>query len=143
MTRSKIDQAKLTHDDLLRLPEDNLRHEIIDGVHFVNASPNLYHQTVSRRIQHQLYTQIELPGHGSSIPISMLSISSSSARTPTARPRDAPRSSSTVVSPACASICVGCGEQHATEPAPTAYRCLIPSLTTDRLAAVRARSSGG
>jgi Uma2 family endonuclease len=64
MTTSKSDQAKLTHEDLLRLPEDNLRHEIIDGVHFVNASPNLYHQTVSRRIQYQLYTQIELPGHG-------------------------------------------------------------------------------
>jgi len=30
----------------------------------VSASPNLYHQTVSRRLQYQLYTQIELTGRG-------------------------------------------------------------------------------
>ena len=34
--------AKFTYEDLLRFPPDDLRHEIIDGVHFVNASPNLY-----------------------------------------------------------------------------------------------------
>jgi Uma2 family endonuclease len=64
MTNSKTDQAKLTHADLLRMPEDHLRHEIIDGVHFVNESPNLYHQTVLGRLYYQLYTQIELAGHG-------------------------------------------------------------------------------
>jgi Uma2 family endonuclease len=46
------------------IPPDGKRHEIIDGEHFVNPSPNLYHQEVSRHIQFQLYTQIELAGLG-------------------------------------------------------------------------------
>lgn len=39
--------AKLTYDDFLLFPDDGLRHEIIDGVHYVTASPNTKHQTVS------------------------------------------------------------------------------------------------
>jgi hypothetical protein len=29
--------TKMTYEDLLLLPEDGLRHEIIDGEHYVNA----------------------------------------------------------------------------------------------------------
>ena len=46
------------------IASDGKRHEIIDGEHFVNPAPNLYHQEVSRHIQFQLYTQIELAGLG-------------------------------------------------------------------------------
>lgn len=46
------------------IPDDACRHEIIDGDHFVNLAPNLYHQTDSRRIQFQLYTAIEVPELG-------------------------------------------------------------------------------
>ena len=46
------------------IPDDGRRHEIIDGEHIVNPAPNLYHQTLSRRIQFQLYSQIELRGLG-------------------------------------------------------------------------------
>lgn len=46
------------------IPADGKRHEIIHGEHFVNPAPNLYHQEVSRHIQFQLYTQIELTGQG-------------------------------------------------------------------------------
>ncbi len=42
------------------IPSDGRRHEIIAGDHFVNPAPNLYHQEVSRHIQFQLYTEIEL-----------------------------------------------------------------------------------
>jgi Uma2 family endonuclease len=36
---------RLTYDDFLLFPEgDGLRHEIIDGVHYVTAAPNLRHQ---------------------------------------------------------------------------------------------------
>lgn len=42
------------------IPNDGRKHEIIRGVHYVNPAPNLYHQEVSRHIQFQLYTQIEL-----------------------------------------------------------------------------------
>jgi len=51
---------KLTYDDYLRFPEDGRIHEIIDGEHVVNPAPGTYHQTLSRRIQFELYTQIEL-----------------------------------------------------------------------------------
>jgi Uma2 family endonuclease len=42
------------------IPYDGKIHEIICGEHFTNDIPNLYHQEVSRHIQFQLYTQIEL-----------------------------------------------------------------------------------
>jgi Uma2 family endonuclease len=38
---------KLTYDDLLLLPEDRNRHELIDGEHYVTPSPNTKHQRVS------------------------------------------------------------------------------------------------
>lgn len=46
------------------IPSDGKRHEIISGEHSVNPTPNLYHQELSRHIQFQLYTQIELKGFG-------------------------------------------------------------------------------
>lgn len=46
------------------IPVDGKRHEIIAGEHFVNPSPSTYHQELSRHIQFQLYSQIELSGRG-------------------------------------------------------------------------------
>ena len=37
---------KLTYDDFLLFPDDGKRHELIDGEHYVTASPNLKHQQV-------------------------------------------------------------------------------------------------
>jgi Uma2 family endonuclease len=37
---------KLTYDDLMLLPDDGKRHEIIDGEHYVTPSPNIRHQTL-------------------------------------------------------------------------------------------------
>ena len=62
-TSTKI-AGKLGYADYVRIPNDGLRHEIIDGDHFMNPAPGTYHQTVSKRLQHQLYTQIELNGLG-------------------------------------------------------------------------------
>jgi Uma2 family endonuclease len=42
--------TKMTYEDLPLLPEDGLRHEIIDGEHYVNASPATEHQRVSLRL---------------------------------------------------------------------------------------------
>jgi Uma2 family endonuclease len=56
--------GKLTYADLVATPADGKRYEIIDGKLYVNASPSTYHQQVSRRLQYQLYTQIELTGRG-------------------------------------------------------------------------------
>ncbi len=60
---SKTDR-KLGYADYACFPDDGRRHEIIGGEHFVNPAPSTCHQTVSRRIHFQLYSQIELNGHG-------------------------------------------------------------------------------
>lgn len=52
--------TKLTYNEYVLFPDDGKRHEIIDGRHFMNASPAPRHQAISRHIQFQLYQQIEL-----------------------------------------------------------------------------------
>jgi Uma2 family endonuclease len=42
--------VKLTYDDFVQLPDDGLRHELIDGEHYVTPSPNTKHQRVSVRL---------------------------------------------------------------------------------------------
>lgn len=54
----------LTYADYAAIPTDRLRHEVIDGDHIVNPAPSLYHQYVSRHLQLQLMTEIELKGLG-------------------------------------------------------------------------------
>lgn len=57
-------QTKLTYEHYTQFPDDGMRHEIIDGIHYMNAAPIPYHQKLSRRIQFQLYTIIELTNLG-------------------------------------------------------------------------------
>ncbi len=64
MDTSPRSRSKLTYAEYERIPDDGQRHEIVDGEHHVNPAPGTYHQTVSRRIQFQLYEQIELTGLG-------------------------------------------------------------------------------
>ena len=64
MTAESSSKVKLGYREYTCFPDDGRRHEILDGEHFVNPAPETYHQTLSRRIQFQLYQQIELPGHG-------------------------------------------------------------------------------
>jgi Uma2 family endonuclease len=39
--------VKLTYDDYVLFPDDGMRHELIDGEHYVTPSPSLKHQKVS------------------------------------------------------------------------------------------------
>ena len=39
--------VKLTYDDFVLFPDDGLRHELIDGEHYVTPSPSLKHQRIS------------------------------------------------------------------------------------------------
>lgn len=55
---------KLTYAEYACYPDDGHRHEIIDGDHYMNPAPNIYHQVIAQRINHQLYTQVELQGLG-------------------------------------------------------------------------------
>ena len=64
MTSQTDLKGKLGYREYVCFPEDGRRHEVIDGEHIVNLAPNTYHQTLSRRIQFQLYSQIELQGKG-------------------------------------------------------------------------------
>ncbi|MCA9137714.1 MAG: Uma2 family endonuclease [Planctomycetales bacterium] len=51
---------KLTYSDYVCFPDNGKRHEIIGGDHYMNPVPCTYHQYVSRRLQFQLYSKIEL-----------------------------------------------------------------------------------
>lgn len=50
---------KLTYQDYLQIPEDNLRHEIIDGEHYVTPSPLKKHQRASQNINRFLDRWVE------------------------------------------------------------------------------------
>ena len=38
--------TKLTYDDFVLFPDDGMRHELIDGEHYVTPSPNTSHQWI-------------------------------------------------------------------------------------------------
>lgn len=46
-----VTTTKLTYEDYLDLPDDGLRHEIIDGEHFVTPAPNDRHQMISQNLE--------------------------------------------------------------------------------------------
>ncbi|HVR07807.1 MAG TPA: Uma2 family endonuclease [Thermoanaerobaculia bacterium] len=43
---SRAQSPPMTYEDLLRLPEDLLRHELISGEHYVSPAPALKHQDI-------------------------------------------------------------------------------------------------
>jgi Uma2 family endonuclease len=53
--------VKLTYDDFLLFPDDGKRHELIDGEHYVTASPNTKHQRVSGNLHWLIRSYLE--GH--------------------------------------------------------------------------------
>ena len=48
-----------TIEELLALPEDGLRHELLDGVHAVTPAPSYAHQSVLSRLYSQLSRTVE------------------------------------------------------------------------------------
>lgn len=50
--------VKFTYADLLALPEDGKRHEIIDGEHLVSPSPKTNHQRVSAAVHYHLMAHV-------------------------------------------------------------------------------------
>jgi len=57
---TKHSSAKLTYDDYVQFPDDGLRHEIIEGEHYVSPSPQTAHQRIlvelSYLVRHYLET---------------------------------------------------------------------------------------
>ncbi len=64
MSQALPAKSKLGYEHYICYPNDGRRHEIIDGDHYVNPAPTTNHQRFSRRIQFQLYDQIEETGRG-------------------------------------------------------------------------------
>ena len=55
---------KLTYADFVRLPDDGRRHEFIDGVHYVTASPNFRHEIVRQRVNFALASHLKVSRAG-------------------------------------------------------------------------------
>ncbi len=51
--------TKLTYADYVRFPDDGLRHEIIDGEHYVTPSPATRHQRISRNLLYLIQSYLE------------------------------------------------------------------------------------
>ncbi|HXO42495.1 MAG TPA: Uma2 family endonuclease [Thermoanaerobaculia bacterium] len=62
ITRSQ--SPRLTYQDLLRLPDDLLRHELIDGEHYVSPAPTVKHQDIVLNLVHILLTFVRAHGLG-------------------------------------------------------------------------------
>ena len=61
-TVSNIERSadmKLTYDDFVLFPDDGKRHELIDGEHYVTASPNTKHQTILIELAFLIRTWLE------------------------------------------------------------------------------------
>ena len=57
--------TRLTYDDFVLFPDDGLRHEIIDGEHYVTPSPNTRHQELVGRLYFELALHLRShPGQG-------------------------------------------------------------------------------
>ena len=58
-------RRRLTYDDFLLFPDDGLRHEIIDGEHYVTASPVTRHQLLVGRLHFEIELHLRAhPGSG-------------------------------------------------------------------------------
>jgi Uma2 family endonuclease len=56
--------TKLTYADYVRFPEDGLRHEIIDGEHYVTPSPATRHQRIVRNLLYLIQSHLETHATG-------------------------------------------------------------------------------
>ena len=51
--------VKLTYDDFILFPDDGLRHELIDGEHYVTPSPNTKHQQIVVKLVIRIFNWLE------------------------------------------------------------------------------------
>ena len=60
----EMQRGRFTYEDLCRLPEDDLRHEIIFGEHVVTPSPRFAHQVIVGRLFVELHRFVGEHGLG-------------------------------------------------------------------------------
>ena len=51
--------VKLTYDDFVLFPDDGLRHELIDGAHYVTPAPNSKHQKIVLKLGARILGWVE------------------------------------------------------------------------------------
>ena len=63
--------TKLTYADYVRFPDDGLRHEIIEGEHYVTPSPSTRHQRILLNLTYliQSYLETHPIGPGLELPL--------------------------------------------------------------------------
>jgi Uma2 family endonuclease len=66
--------VKLTYEDFLLFPDDGKRHELIDGEHYVTATPNTKHQTIAMNLGGMIwnYLQQHPVGRAFSVPLDII-----------------------------------------------------------------------
>jgi Uma2 family endonuclease len=65
MSSNARTDTRLTYDDFLRFPDDGMRHELIDGEHYVTPSPNRRHQQLLGRLHLAFADHLRShPSHG-------------------------------------------------------------------------------
>lgn len=52
--------TRLTYEDFVRFPDDGMRHELIDGMHYVTPSPVTRHQQLAGRLHVAIGSYLEL-----------------------------------------------------------------------------------
>ena len=51
--------TKLTYADYVLFPDDGLRHEIIEGEHYVSPSPSMRHQRILLKLSHLMQSHLD------------------------------------------------------------------------------------
>jgi Uma2 family endonuclease len=62
--RATSPAVKLTYDDFVHFPEDGKRHELIDGEHYVTASPDTKHQRLAGTLHWLIRSHLEIHPRG-------------------------------------------------------------------------------
>jgi Uma2 family endonuclease len=55
----KHSSTRLTYDDYVQIPDDGLRHEIIEGEHYVTPSPSTRHQRILLKLSHLIQSYLD------------------------------------------------------------------------------------
>lgn len=62
--RVALGSTKLTYDDLALFPDDGMRHELVDGEHFMTPAPGTGHQWVAQNLNRLLDAFVRQGGLG-------------------------------------------------------------------------------
>ena len=58
-TRPTGPRVRLTYDDFVHFPDDGMRHELIDGEHYVTPAPSWKHQTVIGSVHSHIWNYLK------------------------------------------------------------------------------------